>query len=50
MQFDKFDEIKKTPAGDGNKLAVLQEPFSQLIDEIKKTPAGDGNIKLWHIG
>ena len=37
-----MDEIKKTPAGDGNSLAVLFQVLA-LIDEIKKTPAGDGN-------
>ena len=37
-----MDEIKKTPAGDGNSSTNLSLNVVES-DEIKKTPAGDGN-------
>ena len=37
-----LDEIKKTPAGDGNSYRAFSV-LSKMLDEIKKTPAGDGN-------
>ena len=44
-----FDEIKKTPAGDGNDTKMNVEAIL-TCDEIKKTPAGDGNqLAINHI-
>ncbi len=40
------DEIKKTPAGDGNFNVKLYVSVTPYTDEIKKTPAGDGNRKI----
>ena len=42
-----MDEIKKTPAGDGN-LVTFSTGFLVVVDEIKKTPAGDGNVHFIH--